>query len=152
MTRPRPRVRPAALALAAGLAATASPSAAVLPRQAYLEARREAALHLQLRVLRVSLRPAGEACPLEGRVLRVYRGEARPESRITVDAPCRFPGVAPMPGPVLWFQPGDLRQGQVLEGFFGGPADRSVIARSQLFVVSGESAEPRCGLDDYACR
>lgn len=57
-----------------------------------------------------------------------------------------------MPGPVLWFQPGDLRQGQVLEGFFGGPADRSVIARSQLFVVSGESAEPRCGLDDYACR
>ena len=31
-------------------------------------------------------------------------------------------------------------------------AGRPAIARSQLFVVSGESAEPHCGLQDYACR
>lgn len=151
MSPPDPRRLGPALGLALLLWA-AGPAQAALPPQAYLEARREAALHLQLKVRKVTSRPAEQACQVEGRVLRVYRGEARPGARITIAAPCRFPGAAPMPGPVLWFQPGDLRKDQVLEGFFDGPADRPAIARSQLLVVSGESAEPRCGLDDYACR
>ena len=139
----------ALLALALGAAGLAN---AVLPPQAYLDARRGAALHLQLKVQRVTLRPADEACRVEGRIVKVFRGDAHSGTRIAIDAPCRFPGVAPMPGPVLWFQPGDLRKGQVLEGFLNGSADRPSIARSQLFVVSGESSGPRCGLDEYACR
>lgn len=151
MSPPGLRLLVAAFCVSGVLSVAASASAA-LPPQAYLQARREAGLHLQLRVLRVTPRPAEDVCRVEGRTLRVYRGAARPGARITVDAPCRFPGALPMPGPVLWFQPGDIRKGQVLEGFFEGPAERPAIARSQLFVVSGESAEPRCGLDDYACR
>lgn len=143
---------PAAALLGAGILSAAGPAAAVLPPQAYLDARGEAALHLQLKVRKVTPRPAEEACRVEGKVLKVFRGEARAGGRIVLDAPCRFPGAAPMPGPVLWFQPGDIRKGQVLEGFFNGPAEAPVIARSQLFVVSGESAEPHCGLKDYACR
>ena len=138
--------------LAVLVLAGAGPARAVLPPQAYLEARREAALHVQMRVARVTPRPADEACRVEGRIVMVFRGQAHPGARIVIDAPCRFPGSVPMPGPVLWFQPGDLRKGQVLEGFLEGSADRPAIARSQLFVVSGESAEPRCGLEDYACR
>lgn len=151
MSPPGLRFLAAALGLA-GVLSAAGPAAAVLPPQAYLDARREAPLHLQMSVQKVKPRPADQACRVEGRVLRVFRGEARPGERIMVDAPCRFPDAAPMPGPVLWFQPGDIRKGQVLEGFFEGPAGRPAIARSQLFVVSGESAEPHCGLQDYACR
>ena len=151
MSPPGLRHLAAALGLAGGLCA-AGPAFAVLPPQAYLDARREAPLHLQMSVQKVKLRPSAQACRVEGRVLRVFRGDARPGGRITVDAPCRFPDAAPMPGPVLWFQPGDIRKGQVLEGYFDGPAGSPAIARSQLFVVSGESTEPHCSAQDYACR
>lgn len=144
--------RSAAFLLGALLLAAAGPASTALPPQAYLEARRTSALHLQLRIQKVKLRPANQACRVEGRVLRSFRGDTRPGDRIAFDAPCRFPDTAPMPGPVLWFQPGDLRKGQVLEGFLEGPPGNPTIARSQLFVVPGESADPRCGLDDYACR
>jgi hypothetical protein len=128
------------------------PASAVLPPQAYLQARREAALHLQVKVQKVRLRPSAEACLIEGRVLRAFRGDARPGARIIFDAPCRFPGAVPMPGPVLWFQPDDLKKGQVLEGFFDGTPTTPAIARSQLFVVASETDAPRCGTEDYACQ
>ena len=141
----------AAVGVAAGLV-FAWPASAALPPQAYLEARREAALHLQVKVQKVRLRPSAGACLIEGRVLRAFRGDARPGARIVFDAPCRFPGAVPMPGPVLWFQPDDLQKGQVLEGFFNGTPTTPAIARSQLFVVASETDAPRCGTEDYACR
>lgn len=138
-----------ALALALFLAGGAS---AALPPEVYLEARRQAGLHVQVQVRKIRLRPAEAACRIEGRVLRVFRGPARPGQRMILDAPCRFPGDVPMPGPVLWFQPGDLKTGQTLEGFFDGHPGHPSIARSQLFVVSGEGPDPRCSIEDYGCR
>lgn len=144
------RIAPALLGLfLLGLAGRAD---AVLPPEAYLAARREADLHVQVKVQKIRLRPSDEACRIEGRVLRAFRGEVRPGARFLFDAPCRFPGAAPMPGPILWFQPEDLRKGQVLEGFFEGPPDRPRLARSQLFVVASVTDAPRCGTEDYACR
>ena len=82
------RLFAAAGGLAAGLV-FACPASAALPPQAYLEARREAALHLQVKVQKVRLRPSAEACLIEGRVLRAFRGGARPGARIIFDAPCQ---------------------------------------------------------------
>lgn len=57
-----------------------------------------------------------------------------------------------MPGPTLWFDPGALKTGQVLEGFFNA-RDRGLSpARDQVFIFRTASARPRCGMEDYACR
>lgn len=127
-------------------------AAAVLPPTAYLEARREAGVHLQVRVTRVTPAPADNACRIEGKVLSVWRGDVRPGRKVKFSLPCRFASTPVMPGPTLWSDPANLRPGLVLEGFFDAGEGGLRPARDQVFTFRAASAEPRCNDQDYACR
>lgn len=136
----------------AGLLVPPGAAHAVLPPFAYLEARASAEVHLQVRVTRVRLAPRDNACRIEGRALSVWRGSLKAGETIRFRLPCRFPSTPVMPGPVLWFDPGALRAGQVLEGFFDTGEAGLRPARDQVFIFGTASDTPRCGTTDYPCR
>jgi len=141
----------AASLLAAGLV-FASPASAVLPPQAYLQARASASVHLQVQVSRVRTSPKDNTCRMEGRTLSVWRGPVKTGDAVRFTLPCRFASTPVMPGPTLWFDPSGLKPGQVLEGFFDSVEGGLSPARDQVFRVRAASAQPLCGTGDYACK
>jgi hypothetical protein len=128
------------------------PASAVLPPQAYLQARASAGVHLQVQVSRVRTSPKDSTCRMEGRALAVWRGPVKTGAKVRFTLPCRFASTPVMPGPTLWFDPSGLKPGQVLEGFFESGEGGLRPARDQVFRVRAASAEPRCGTGDYACK
>lgn len=125
---------------------------AVLPPTAYLEARREAGLHMQVKVTRVRPAPAENACRIEGKALSVWKGGVRPGEKVKFSLSCRFASTPVMPGPTLWSDPSRLKPGLVLEGFFDTGDGGLRPARDQVFAFRTPSAQPRCSDQDYACR
>ena len=92
------------------------------------------------------------ACQIEGQALAVWRGSVKPGERVRFSLPCRFASTPVMPGPALWFDPGALKPGRVLEGFFNARHGSLSPARDQVFIFRTASPGPRCGMEDYACR
>jgi hypothetical protein len=141
-----------ALLLAAGLVALPGAALAVLPPYVYLEARASATVHLQVQVTRVRKVSRENACRIEGRALAVWKGPLKTGDALRFVLPCRFASTPVMPGPTLWFDPSDLKPGQVLEGFFESSEGGLRPAQDQVFRVRAASAQPLCGTGDYACR
>lgn len=120
---------------------------AVLPPDAYREARRTAAHHLQVRVDSVSLpaRTPGQ-CRVEGTVVQIFRDRPaalKPDQRVSFGIACSRPGDEVPDGPVLWTRVTTVQNAKYFE-IFANPAPDSTlrVARSQSSALQASTPTP----------
>jgi hypothetical protein len=134
--------------------------AAALPPSALLRARLEASHHVQIAITRVTP-PSGPQfgnCIIEGTIVRVFKGDLRLNSAITVRKSCIGPaiGVAgrgdvPPPGGAIYVQTAQLQRARYIEAFLAGtPAD---VSFDQAVIITAPSDRPRCtaSMPDSIC-
>lgn len=124
---------------------------AALPPTALLQARMEAPHHVQIAITRVTP-PSGPQfgkCVIQGTIVRVFKGNLRVNSPITVRKSCIGPaiGVAdrgdnPPPGGAIYVQTSQLQRARFLEAFLADtPAD---ITFDQAVIIPAPSNRPLC--------
>lgn len=137
-----------AVSAVAGALACAVAASAVLPPQAYIDARHAAVHHLQARIDGVEGPGSGVdhgACLVDVEVLAVFRGGHQPGDRLTLAIDCAKPGANLPAGPVLWTSLQAIQQAGYVEAYLD--ADGSV-AGWQTVLLSAPSDEPECKDDD----
>lgn len=137
-----------------GLLLVALPLSAVLDPKYELRDRQRATHHLLFTVQAVQV---GEGrCRVQGRLVQVFfsgdNGPETPGAPLDFALPCLTPGLAPMPGPTLWFSVSALQAARVMEGFFVRAADGQLVPHGgQVSTVPAVRDRPWCSPWEHAC-
>jgi hypothetical protein len=135
---------------AAFAAALTGPAAAVLAPEYYEEARRSAPNHLQIEITDVSSPSGGMgACQVEGKIVRVFKGDLAPGAKLKFDVSCYDYGTIPS-GPTLWTDYDALVDAKFLEAFMSGDASPK-IALDQVEIILEPRDEPFCDANSLYC-
>jgi hypothetical protein len=131
-------------------AALAGEAAAVLAPDYYEEARRSAANHVQIAVDSVEAPSGGMgACPVEGRIVRVFRGVLPPGQRIAFTVSCYDYGSLP-DGATLWTDYDALNQAKFLEAFMSADTPPRVVL-DQVEIILAPRDRPYCDSNSLYC-
>ena len=130
----------------------ATAALAVMPPEAYRQARQSAGHHVQIRVTDISAPfwTPGQ-CDVEGTVVRIFKSA---KDLLSLDSPVAFsvdclrPGDEPGVGPVLWKSVKGLRAARFMEVYLNG-ADpgRLAVAGWQLRILDEPTQSPTCPED-----
>ena len=125
-------------------------AAAVLAPEYYEEARRSAPNHVQIEIEDVDSPSGGMgACSVEGKVVKVFRGDLAPGAELTFDVACYDYGAIPS-GPTLWTDYDALSEAKYLEAFMSAdPQPR--IALDQVEIVIAPRDTPYCDSQSLYC-
>ncbi len=138
------------LTAAAFAAALTGPAAAVLAPEYYEEARRSAPNHVQIEIDDVSSPSGGMGpCHVEGKIVRVFKGDLAPGAKLTFDVSCYDYGTIPA-GPTLWTDYDALNDAKYLEAFMSGDA-RPKIALDQVEIIIEPRDVPYCDSNSLYC-
>lgn len=131
-------------------AALAGRAAAVLAPEYYEEARRSAASHVQIAVDGVEAPADGMgACPVEGKIVRVFRGSMHVGDRIAFTVSCYDYGSIP-DGATLWTDYDALNQAKYLEAFLSADTPPRV-ALDQVEIILAPRDRPYCDSNTLYC-
>lgn len=133
----------AALVVAAVLM-SASTAFAVLPPEAYAEARDSAQYHVRVQVTNVSVpsKTPGD-CTVTGSVdsiLRKADDDLAEGAELTLEVSCRHPGDEVPDGGTLWTKIGALKAAAVIEAYINKSGDGYRIARDQVSIVESNGS------------
>lgn len=133
--------------LVAGISLLAAAAWAVLPPEAYEEARRNATWHVQVAIDKVDV-PAKTpgTCEVHGKVVRIFRdktGKLKKGATWTLGVSCRKPGDDIPDGPVKWKSVAAVKGAKVIEAF-ANPTKNEVprIARWQSQLLKAATDKP----------
>ena len=137
------------MALAA-LGAFGGKAAAVLAPEYYEEARRSAPNHIQIAIDNVGSPSGGMGdCAVEGRVVKVFKGDLTPDAKLRFAVSCYDYGTIPQ-GPTLWTDYDALSEAKFLEAFMSGdPQPR--IALDQVEIILEPRDVPYCDDESLYC-
>lgn len=135
---------------AAFAAALTGQAAAVLAPEYYEEARRSAPNHVQIEIDDVASPSGGMgACSVEGRIVRVFKGDLAPGAELHFDVSCYDYGTIPS-GPTLWTDYDALNDAKYLEAFMSGDVSPR-IALDQVEIVLAPRDTPYCDSNSLYC-
>lgn len=120
---------------------------AALPRKVYDDARKTAALHLQVKVINVA-RPkeALGQCTVEGEVATIFRDElakTRKNSPIGFSISCKSGGGFPPPGGAIWTDAEALAKAKYLEVYLNREGDGYKVAYWQSKIIDAPTMKPK---------
>ncbi len=135
------------LALTAVLAA---PAHALLAPEYYQEARRSAANHVQIKLDSVEAPDGGMgACPVEGEIVRVFRGAMQPGERVAFTVSCYDYGTIP-DGATLWTDYDALNQAKFVEAFLSADTPPRIVL-DQIEIILTPRDKPYCDSNSLYC-
>lgn len=125
-------------------------ASAVLAPEYYEEARRSAPNHLQIEIDDVASPGGGMGpCDVEGRVVKVFKGDLVPGAKLEFEVSCYDYGVIPS-GPTLWTDYDALSEAKYLEAFMSAdPKPR--IALDQVEIILEPRDQPYCEDESLYC-
>ena len=133
---------------------------ALMPPQAYTEARQTANHHVQIEVIASEVPQITPGrCSVFGRVITVFRSQdavLHTGSLISFAVDClRAQDEPTMPGPILWGDADELGRAKFIEAYLDGNEPPSMkVARWQYAIIPAPSVEPVCPPEasGFSCR
>ncbi|BCW89921.1 hypothetical protein sos41_30890 [Alphaproteobacteria bacterium SO-S41] len=123
---------------------------AVLAPEYYEEARRSAPNHLQIVIDDVGSPRGGMGdCMVEGRVVKVFKGDLVPDAKLKFPVSCYDYGTIPS-GPTLWTDYDALSEAKYLEAFMSGDTAPR-IALDQVEIILEPRDIPYCDAESLYC-
>lgn len=137
-------------ASAAFSVALTTAASAVMPPEAYLDARAGSPNHVQIRITGVSPPVGGMGdCQVHGVVVQVFRGTLLKGEPIVFDVSCYRYGEVPAGG-TLWTDYDALQGARYLEAFMSsGP--NPAIQRDQVEIILNPREVAYCATDSLSC-
>ena len=121
-----------------------------MPFEASIRARREAPLHVQLQLTRVPANcpSRGDVVPIEGRVVRIFRGQSLVEAGATIRFPLWVCEKGDEPTGPAYVHHGALLQASHLEAYLYGTPPDCEVAAYEFVLLNGASQDPRLSAND----
>ena len=137
------------------LAGLPGPASAVMPPEAYLEARAAADHHVQVAIDRVRTPEVTPGqCHIKARVVTVFRSRGQDlavGTPVTFAVDCLTEADVPPAGGTLWGRVEALRAARYMEVYLDGGLGALDVARWQYAIIDGPTPVPACPEESLSC-